>query len=310
MKAVQIHEFGGPEVLRYEDAPDPQIASDEVLAKVYATGVNPIDWKIRKGYRKGHVPLPLILGWDFSGVVEAVGANVTNFKKGDAVFGRPDPSRNGTYAEYVAVKADQIALKPQKSDHIHTAAVPLAGLTAWQGVIELGALQSGQKILITGAAGGVGTYAVQFAKWKGAHVVGTASKENEAYLKDLGTDEVIDYHKQGYEQELKDLDVIFDTIGGEGQNKLIPALKKGGILVSTVGITDQDKLKEAGIQGKSFMAQSKPEDLKQLARLIDDGQLKIIVSKVLPLDQAAEAHRLSEQGHTKGKIVLEVVKSS
>ena len=294
-------------MLRYEDAPQPQIHADEVLVKVYASGVNPIDWKVRKGMRKGNDQFPLILGWDFSGVVEAVGQNVTNFKKGDAVYGRPDPSRNGTYAEYAAVKADQIAFKPKKPDHIHTAAVPLAGLTAWQGVIELGALQPGQRILINGAAGGVGTYAVQFAKWKSAHVIGTASKENEAYLKDLGADEVIDYHEQGFQQKLKDLDVIFDTIGKDEQNKLIPALKKGGILVSTVGITDQNKVKEAGIEGKAFMAQSKPDNLTQMANLIDEGKIKIVVTKVLPLSQAEEAHRLSEQGHTKGKIVLEVV---
>ncbi len=310
MKAVQIHRFGGPEELIYEDAPKPNIKDDEVLIEVYASGVNPIDWKVRQGHRMGqiHYTFPLILGWDVAGIIEETGKDVHHFKKGDAVYGRPDVSRNGSYAEYIAVRAAELSFKPASLSFTETAGVALAGLTAFQGVLQHGELQPGQKILIQGASGGVGSFAVQFAKWKGAYVIGTASKENAAFLKDLGADEVIDYHHEGFEKNLKDVDVVFDTRGGEDQKKIVGSLKPGGILVCTVGISDQKVLDEKGIKGKSFMAQSIPEDLKQIASLIDEGKVKPIISKVLPLDQAAEAHKMSEEGHTKGKIVLEVRK--
>jgi NADPH:quinone reductase-like Zn-dependent oxidoreductase len=310
MKAVQIHRYGAPEELKYEDAPDPVIKEDEVLVKVYASGVNPIDWKVRKGYLKQWLPhsFPLILGWDLSGVVEQVGSNVKNFKKGDEVYGRPDPSRNGTYAEYIAVRASELAFKPTTLNHTEAAAVPLAGLTAWQGLMHEGELKPGQKVLINGASGGVGTYAVQFAKWKGAKVIATASKENFSFLKELGAEEIYDYHIPGYEKNIKDMDIVLDLAGGEEQKIVAGTLKKGGILVSTVGITDKDLLDEKGIKGKSFMAQSKPEDLKEIASLIDKEKVKPIISKVLPLQKADEAHRISENGKVRGKIVLEVFK--
>ncbi|MFL5789579.1 MAG: NADP-dependent oxidoreductase, partial [Flavisolibacter sp.] len=216
MKAVQIHRYGAPEELKYEDAPDPVIKEDEVLVKVYASGVNPIDWKVRKGYLKQWLPhsFPLILGWDLSGVVEQVGSNVKNFKKGDEVYGRPDPSRNGTYAEYIAVRASELAFKPTTLNHTEAAAVPLAGLTAWQGLMHEGELKPGQKVLINGASGGVGTYAVQFAKWKGAKVIATASKENFSFLKELGAEEIYDYHIPGYEKNINDMDIVLDLAGG------------------------------------------------------------------------------------------------
>jgi len=310
MKAIQIYQFGSTEELKYEDAPKPSIEKDEVLIKVYASGVNPVDWKIREGYMKEkvHYTFPLILGWDVSGIVEETGEDVHNFKKGDAVYGRPDTSRNGSYAEYIAVRATELSLKPQSLSYTETAGVALAGLTAWQGVIQHGELQPGQKILIQGASGGVGSFAVQFAKWKGAYVIGTASEKNAAFLKDLGADEVIDYHNEGFEKNLKDIDVVFDTRGGEDQKKIMNSIKQGGILVSTVGIADQKALDEKGIKGKSYMAQSIPGDLTQIATLIDEGKVKPVISKVLPLEQAAEAHKMSEEGHTRGKIVLEVRK--
>jgi NADPH:quinone reductase-like Zn-dependent oxidoreductase len=307
MKAVLIHEYGGPEVLKYEDAPLPTINPDDVLVKVFATSVNPIDWKVREGHRKGlERKFPIILGWDVSGVIEKVGSEVDYYKVGEEVYARPDVSRNGTYAEYVAVRAKEISFKPKTIDHINSAAIPLAGLTAWQGLFDHGKLQAGQKILIHGAAGGVGTLAVQLAKWKGAYVIGTASEKNIAFLKNLGVDEVINYQKENFEEKLKAIDVVFDTIGGETQIKSLQVLKSGGILVSTVGIKDEAALKAKGIHGVQYMAQSVPGDLKHLAELVDAGKLKPVISHIMPLKDIVKAHELSEEGHTRGKIVLKV----
>ena len=308
MKAVLIYEYGGPEVLKYGDAPMPMINPDDVLIKVFATSVNPIDWKVREGARRGvDRKFPIILGWDVSGVIEKTGDDVQDYKVGDEVYARPDTSRNGTYAEYVAVRAGEIYFKPKTIDHLGSAAIPLAGLTAWQGIFDHGKLHAGQKILIHGAAGGVGTLAVQMAKWKGAYIIGTASEKNIEFLKELGADEVIDYHKENLEEKLNDIDVVFDTIGGETQTKSLQVLKPGGILVSTVGIKDMDALKAKGIQGVQYGAQSVPENLKQLADLIDAGKLKPVIAEVLPLKEIVKAHRLSEKGHTRGKLVLQVV---
>jgi NADPH:quinone reductase-like Zn-dependent oxidoreductase len=309
MKAVQIHEFGGADKLRYEDAPIPQIKAGEVLIKVYAASVNPVDWKIREGYMKDFVKytFPLTLGWDVSGVVEKVGDDVKDFKPGDEVYARPDTSRNGTYAEYVAVTANTIAIKPKSIDHIHASAIPLAGLTAWQALFDHGHLQAGQKVLIHGAAGGVGTLAIQLAKWKGAYVIGTASAKNATYLKELGADEVIDYTKDDFTKKVKDIDVVFDTIGGDTQKKSVQIIKPGGALVTIVTAVAQEEAKAKGIRLERFMAQSYPDNLKQMAALVDQGKLKSEVSKIFPLKDAAEAQKLSEEGHTRGKIVLKVV---
>jgi NADPH:quinone reductase-like Zn-dependent oxidoreductase len=308
MKAMLIHKYGGPEELKYEDTPMPVMNPDDVLIRVFATSINPVDWKIRKGgHGAGSRTFPVILGWDVSGVIEKVGDSVHDYKVGDEVYARPDVSRDGTYAEYVAVRANEISFKPETIDHIMSAAVPLAGLTAWQGIFDHGKLQAGQKILIHGAAGGVGTLATQFAKWKGAYVIGTASEKNASFLKELGADEVIDYNTERFEEKLKDIDVVFDTIGGETQLKSIQVLKPGGILVSTVGIQDEAALKAKNIQGVQYMAQSVPEHLKQIAALIDAGKVKPVIAQVMPLKAAAEAHKISEEGHTRGKIVLQVV---
>jgi len=306
MKAVLIYKFGGPEELKYEDAPEPTINPDDVLIKIIATSVNPIDWKVRQGEHAEGRKFPLILGWDVSGVIEKIGSEVHDYKVGDEVYSRPDVTRPGTYAQYVAVRAKEISAKPKSIDHINAAALPLAGLTAWQGVLQHGKLQAGQKILIHGASGGVGTLAVQFAKWKGAYVIGTASADNIDLLKGLGADEVIDYKKEKFEEKLKDIDVVFDTRGGDTQLKSIQVLKEGGILVSTVGIKDKEALKPKNIQGVAYMAQSVASDLKQIAELVDAGTVKPIVDKVLPLKDIVQAHKLSEEGHTRGKIVLTV----
>ena len=308
MKAVEIYKTGGPEELKYEDAPKPQINPDDVLVRVHASGVNPVDWKIRKGaHGGGEESFPRILGWDFSGVIEQTGSKVKDWKTGDEVYGRPDLHRNGTYAEYVAVRANEISRKPSSIDHKAASGVALAGLTAWQGLFQHGGLRAGQRVLIHGASGGVGVFAVQFAKWKGAYVIGTASGKNVTFVRELGVDEVIDYETEDFSQMVSDVDLVFDTQGGKVQMDSVKVLKPGGVLVSTVGIQNPDTLKERGIRGVSYMAQSVPADLEEIAKLIDTGIVVPVVSKILPLKDAAEAQKMSEEGHVRGKIVLQVV---
>ncbi|MEO6638511.1 MAG: NADP-dependent oxidoreductase [Ginsengibacter sp.] len=309
MKAIRIHQFGGPEVLKYEDVPQPVPAADEVLIKVYASGVNPIDYKIRAGHAKGKFPVnfPLIPGWDVSGEIAKVGRDIVNFRVGDEVYSRPDPTRNGTYAEYVVVKADQVSGKPKSIDHDKAGAVPLAGLTAWQGLFTHGKLEAGQKVLIHGASGGVGTYAVQFAKWKGAYVIGTTSEDNIDFLYELGVDDVIDYRNEKFEEEVKDIDLVFDLIGGDTQKKSLKVLKSGGRLITTVALENAEEAKAKNIHFENFMAKSLPADLQQIADLIDSGKVRPIISEIIPLKDAAKAQKKSEEGHTRGKIVLRVI---
>ena len=228
MKAVRFHSYGGPEVLVYEDAPKPEPAAGEVLVKVHATSVNPIDWKIRAGHLKGFrdYPLPFILGWDVSGVVESVGPGVTGFKPGDEVYGFPDASRNGAYAEYIAVKETKLAHKPTSLDHIHSAAIPLAGLTAWQALFDTAGLTAGQKVLIQAAAGGVGHFAIQFAKLKDLYVAGTASGRNQEYLKQLGCDLPINYETTRFEDVVHDFDAVIESMGGEVRNAILESAEE------------------------------------------------------------------------------------
>jgi NADPH:quinone reductase-like Zn-dependent oxidoreductase len=308
MKAVEIHHFGGPEELIYEEAAIPAINPDDVLVRVYASGVNPVDYKVRKGgYGSGGPSFfPRILGWDFSGVIEKTGSEVTDWKPGDEVYGRPDIPRNGTYAEYVAVKAGEIARKPVSIDHKAASGVALSALTAWQGLFDNGQLQPGQRVLIHGAAGGVGTFAVQLAKWKGAYVIGTASGKNVLFLEELGANEVINYEEEDFSEKLTDIDVVFDTLGGKVQEQSLKVLKPGGILVSTVGIRDEAAVRAKGLRSASYMAKSLPDQLRQIASLIDAGVVIPVISRIFPLEDAAEAHRVSEEGHTRGKIVLQI----
>lgn len=309
MKAVRIHEYGGPEVLSIDEIPIPQPAPDEVLIKVHSTSVNPVDWKIREGHHKDKFPakLPLTLGWDVSGTVEEVGEKVSAFKKGDEVYGRPDPTKNGAYAEYIVVKANIISVKPTSIGHAEAAAVPLAGLTAWQGLFDHGLLKAGQKVLIHAAAGGVGTYAVQFAKWKGAYVIGTASDTNTDFLKRLGVDEVIDYKMEDFESVVKDVDLVLDTVGKETQFKSLNILKEGGRVITTLMPEFVAEAKDKKVHLIGFMAQSIPAQLTEIAGLIDSGKVKPIIDKVLPFTSAKQAQMESEQGHTRGKIVLQVI---
>lgn len=321
MKAIRIHEFGGPEVLKMEDIERPVPEADEILVKVFASGVNPVDWVVRKGgndFLKPHLKLPMTIGWDVAGIVEEIGGAVTNFRKGDEVYGTPNfPGSNGSYAEYCTAKASQFSLKPQSISFNEAAAVPLVALVAWTGIFELGKLQRGQRILIHGASGGVGSFAVQFAKAKGADVIAVASTQNLDYLKGLGADEVIDYKTQNFEELLEDIDLVFDAspLRDDKQRlRSVSVLKKGGILVSVnVDFPFSEAVLEAlakkGVTGKLLYAQMNHRDwLQQIAELIDEDKVKVVVSKVYPLEAVAEAHRQSETFHVRGKLVLEVAK--
>ena len=308
MKAVQFHSYGDAGVLVLEETACPQAAAGEVLIRVHAAGVNPLDWKVRDGHLKARMQhrLPLIPGWDVSGVVEALGPGVTAFKIGDAVYGMLDFMRNGTYAEYVAAEVGNLAIKPKTIDHIQAGGVPLAALTAWQSLFEVAGLESGQTVLIHAAAGGVGHFAVQFAKWKKARVIGTASAGNKGFLRELGADEVIDYTSTKLEEAVHDVDVVLDTIGGETRQRSWKVLKKGGILVATLSISPHETAQYPGLRGKGIMVHPDTAQLTQIATLIDAGHLKPVVTTILPLAEAARAHEISQTGHVRGKIVLQV----
>ncbi len=308
MKAIRIHSYGGPEVLQYEDAPRPTLNDDDVLIKVLAAGVNPVDWKIRQGYMKEMTTLPLILGWDVAGVIEEKGPKVTNLEIGDSVYSRPSILRNGAYAEYIAVKASEVALKPTTIDYIQAAAVPLAGLTAWQSLFDLAHLRSGQKILIHAAAGGVGHFAVQFAKWAGAHVIGTASANNLEFLKSIGAHETIDYTATAFEDAVHDADVVLDCIGGEVWQRSWKALKKGGIMVSTLRGPEAGGMDALNKLCAHVFVQPDARQLGEIATLIDSGTVRPEIAEVFPLREAAKAHRANESGHTRGKIVLDITR--
>jgi NADPH:quinone reductase-like Zn-dependent oxidoreductase len=309
MKAVRIHKYGGLEVLQYEDAPLPKVApATEVLVRIHAAGVNPIDWKTRQGHMKEVFPhsFPLVLGWDLSGVVEEVGAGASRFKAGDEVYSLPDPLRDGAYAEYIVVRESDLALKPKSLYHVHAAAVPLAALTAWQALFEVARLGSGQRVLIHAGAGGVGHFAVQFAKWKGAYVFATASTKNQDLLRELGVDEPIDYTQQRFEDIARKIDIVLDTLGGDTQERSWQVLKKGGALLSLVQPPSAEKAKELGVRAAFVASHPNGAQLAEIAHLIDSRKLKPIVERILPLLEARRAHELSQSGHTRGKIVLRV----
>ena len=309
MKAVCIYGYGGPEVLSYEDAPRPHPGHGEVLVRVHAAGINPVDWKVRQGELKEqlHHLFPLILGWDVSGVVEAVGTGTTRLKVGDEVFSRPDIARDGAYAEYIAMRESEVALKPKSIDHLHAAALPLAGLTVWQSLFLAAGLTAGQRVLIHAAAGGVGHVAVQLAKWKGAHVIGTASARNHAFVHQLGADQVVDYDTEQFEDVVQPVDVVFDTLGGDIQTRSWKVLKPGGILVSIIQPPPAETAKAHGVRSAFVFTQPNAEQLAEIARLADAEKLKVIVETILPLSDATRGQELSERGHGRGKIVLRVV---
>ena len=309
MKAIRIHKYGGPEVLQYENAPRPKVAATtDVLIRVHAAGVNPTDWKVREGYLRDFLVLkfPLIPGWDLSGVVEEVGPGVSRFKRGDEVYSVSDPSRDGAYAKYTVVRESEIAFKPKSLHHVHAAAVPLAALTAWQALFDTAQLQPRERVLIHAASGGVGHFAVQLAKWKDAHVIAAASKTNQNMLRDLGADEMIDYTAERFEDVAPNVDVVLDLIGSEMQKRSWNILKKGGRLVSLLQPPSAVKAKALGVRGAFVRTQPNGAQLAEIAAVIDSGNLKPVVSRILPLSEVRRAHKLSQDGHTRGKMVLRV----
>src|SRR5256714_7537834 len=308
MTAMRIHNKGGPEVLHYEDAPRPQPQAGEVLIRVHAAGVNPIDWKVRQGRMKDFWPhkFPLILGWDLSGVVEELGKGVSRFKIGDEVYSLPDPTRNGAYAEYIVVRESEVALKPKSLYHVRAAAIPLAALTAWQSLFDTAQLQPGQRVLIHAGSGGVGHFAVQLAKWKGAYVFATASTKNQDLLRKLGVDEPIDHTQQRFEDVARNIDIVLDTLGGETQERSWSVLKKGGNLVSLVQPPSEEKAEELGVRAAIIVAQPNAAQLAEIAKIIDSGKLAPIIDRILPLSEVRRAHELSQSGHTHGKITMRV----
>jgi NADPH:quinone reductase-like Zn-dependent oxidoreductase len=304
LKAIRIHEFGGPEVIKYENIPEPHPGTGEVRIRIIAAGVNPMDWKIRRGYMS-KLPLPTIMGLDVAGVVDSVGGGETSFQPEEEVFAKVSIGQGG-YAEYTVVSSKQVALKPRSIGFIESAAIPTAGLAAWQSLFDIAGLESGQTVLIHGAAGGVGTFAVQFAKWKGAYVIGTASSKNAEFLKSIGSDEVIDYRSQRFEEITDNLDVVLDTIGGDTFERSWGVLKPGGFLVSTVASIPEEIPQKYGIRAKTLMTQADGRELAQIAAIIDEQKIKPIVTTVLPLTDARKAHEMSESRHARGKIVLRV----
>lgn len=305
MKAVRIHDFGDSDKLVYETAPVPSFLPDEVLIKVHAAGVNPVDWKIRDGiFKLGH-QLPLILGWDVAGTIENTGSLITQFKTGDKVFCRADLSRDGAYAEYIAVRGFELALAPGTIELQEAAGIPLAAQTAWVGLFEQGNLKKKQTVLIHGASGGVGTFAVQLAKIAGAYVIGTTSGKNVELVKSLGADEVIDYKTEDFTRKVQEVDLVFDTVGRETQAKSWAVIRKNGTLVSTVGADEKEGVKH-NVNAKSFMLVSNGARLQAIAALVDKNLLRVVIDKEFPLSEVKAAHDLSKTGRAKGKIILKV----
>lgn len=308
MKAARIHAYGDTSQIKIEDAPLPTLNPDDVLIRVVATSVNPVDWKIRKGYLKSMIPyeMPLTMGWDVSGIVEQIGPAVTKFKPGNAVYSRPDIARNGAYAEFVAVRESEIAFKPATISHVEAASLPLVSITAWESLFTTANLTAGQKVLIHAGAGGVGSIAIQLAKAKGAHVTTTASAAKSALVKSLGADEVIDYRAQDFSKLAKDMDVVFDTVGGETREKSWTTLKPGGMLVSITDRPSEDRAKAEGKRAAFVFIGPNAPILTDLAQMVDLGQVRPIIGAEYGLNDTAKAQEASETGRSTGKIVIYV----
>ncbi|HEY8750247.1 MAG TPA: NADP-dependent oxidoreductase [Tepidisphaeraceae bacterium] len=306
MKAIRVHAYGGVEKLVYEDAAIPVPQGGQVLIKVHAASVNPFDHKVASGAFAKFIPLklPYIPGADFSGVVEALGANVSGFKIGDPVYGNSQPV--GAYAQFVAAPATTIARKPKTLTHPQAASVPTASQTAWQALFDHGHLEPGQTVLIHAAAGGVGSFAVQFAHWKGAKVLATASAANADFVRSLGANQVIDYKATRFETVAKDIDLVLDLMGGDTQTRSFTILKSGGRLIATTQPPSKEEATRRGVTAEMMEMKASTAGLTQIANLLDSGAIKTIVGKSFPLANVAEAWTLSLSGHAQGKIVLEV----
>ena len=337
MKAIRQHQFGGPEVLRHEDAPMPELQAGEVLVRVYAVGINPPDWYLRDGYKmlppewQPQVAFPVILGTDISGVIEALADDIASdrsgFAVGDEVYAMvrfPDglAGDSRAYAEYVSVPASELARKPAGIDHVHAAAAPMSLLTAWQFLIALGhdapnPLQphqhvpvplKGKTVLVNGAAGGVGHFLVQLAKWQGARVIAVASGRHEALLRDLGVDQFIDYAKSVPEDLVRDVDLVVDAVGGPASGRFLRTLKRGGALfpVFPLGFDGADEAAQRGVTVSSTQVRSSGAQLAQLAALLDDGTIRVVIDSTYPLAEARQAHERAARGSLQGKLVLTV----
>jgi NADPH:quinone reductase-like Zn-dependent oxidoreductase len=306
MKAVVAHEYGAPEVLKYEDAPRPEPKENELLVRVIACGVNPADPLVISGRlaKEFGTHLPLIPGYDIAGIVETVGAKVMKFKKGDAVYGYA--LFGGGWAEYAVLAENEAALKPKSATFVEAAAVPMGALTSWQALIDTAKLSAGQTILIHGGSGGVGSFAVQIAKAKGARVIATASTANQDLLKQLGADVAIDYTNTKFEEVAKDVDVVFDTVGRDTLARSYPLVKKGGIVTTIVARPDPAQLEKYGIRGSSVWSHPDGNELLEITKLIEAGKIKPVVGEVMPLADAVKASQQAETHHTRGKIVLKI----
>ncbi len=308
MKAIQIHEYGAPDVLRYTDVPIPTVNDDDVLIRVVGTSVNPVDWKIRAGHMKGMVTfsMPFIPGWDVSGVVESVGKSVTTFAVGDSVYSRPDLARAGTYAEMISVRESEVARKPGTISHIEAGVLPLAGITAWEAMVTVGQVAEGQRVLIHAASGGVGSLAVQIAKAHGAYVIGTASAPNRGLVESLGVDEFIDYTATPFQDSAKDIDLVFDTIGGPTQDHSWSTMSPNAMLVSITSPPSGEIASQHGVRSAFLFIGPNASALNELTALIERGKLRPIVGAEFALPDVQRAHELSESGRAKGKIALYV----
>ena len=306
MKAVVAHEYGGPEVLKFENVPRPEPKENEALVRVIASGVNPADPLTLSGKyaREFGTHLPLIPGYDIAGIVEKTGVKVTKLKAGDAIYGYP--TFGGGWAEYVIVIEGEIAAKPASLNFTEAAAVPMGALTAWQALVDTAQVQPGQTILIHGGSGGVGSFAVQIAKARGARVIATASTANQDLLKQLGADVAIDYTKTRFEEIAKDVDAVLDPVGKETLARSYDVVKKGGIVMSLVARPDPVELEKRGIRGAAISVHPDAEDLAEIAHLIDAGKIKPVVTQVLPLSEAIEAQQQAATHHTRGKLVLRI----
>ncbi|MFI9046866.1 NADP-dependent oxidoreductase [Streptomyces sp. NPDC053427] len=311
MRAVSQDAPGTPDVLKVVETTRPQPGRGEVLVRVHAAGVNPADWKTReRGAFGAGTKLPFILGFDVSGVVEETGDGVTLFQPGDEVFGMPRfPHPAGAYAEYVTAPARHFAPRPKGLDHLQAGALPLASLTAWQALVDTAHIRPGQRVLVHAAAGGVGHLAVQIAKARGAHVIGTASAAKHDLLRSLGADELIDYRSQDFAESVRDVDVVLDGLGGENWARSLRTLRPGGTLISILPLDDtfpREEAEAAGVRAVFMLVEPDQAGLREIGALVEDGRLRVIVDAVFPLAEAAAAHTLGETGRTTGKIVLSV----
>ncbi len=299
MHAIVMHETGGPEVLHFEEAERPEPGDGEVLIRVRAASVNPADWKARRGPRD--TALPVVLGHDVSGTVEVSRSDA--FAEGDDVFGM---APSGGYAEFATAPAGLIARKPDAVSHEQAAAIPVAGMTAWQALFDRGGLESGQTALIAGAAGGVGHFGVQFAKITGARTIGTGSSRNRDFVLGLGADEYVDYTAQDVADVVQDADVVLDAVGGETTASLVPTVRPGGVLVTIASAPPEDAARERGVRAELLIMSPEADQLARIADLVAAGDVRVEIAEVLPLAEVARAHELSESGHTRGKIILTV----